>query len=305
MLSPKLERPRGSALILALLIMALTAGLSTLILVQTKSLLNLTQRLVRGEQAYWLAQGVPLWAIHTLGKNPQETITYTDGQGTTVHGYIADLQAKFNINNLSNEIFAPDFKRLLHAVDKTLTQEQIEAITVALMDYLTSLSSPDNSSSVYSKAQPPYRAAYRLLADKSELMRVQFITPQLYQALAPYIVALPEPSTQININTASIPVLLSLNANLTLEKAKAIVALREQQPFSSSEDFLQRTGMRAQGTDLSSIAAKIVVQSEYLQVVADAKSTHSQAQQLSLIQVKPKGQPTIVLSQIFLPQSQT
>jgi len=59
-------------------------------------------------------------------------------------------------------------------------------------------------------AQPvPYRARGGLFAHVSELRLVRGVTSEVYARLAPHVCALP-PGTKININTATVPVLMGL-----------------------------------------------------------------------------------------------
>jgi len=62
----------------------------------------------------------------------------------------------------------------------------------------------------YYLAQPvPYRSAKRQFLHVSELRLLKGVSSDVYAQLAPYVSALPAPST-INLNTASVPVLMTL-----------------------------------------------------------------------------------------------
>jgi len=82
------------------------------------------------------------------------------------------------------------------------------------------------------------------MGDVSELLLVQGITPEVYRRLAPYVVALPQP-TAINVNTAPLPVLAALSETLDPQSLRAVLAAREQRGFASVDAFLETLGMEA------------------------------------------------------------
>ncbi len=62
---------------------------------------------------------------------------------------------------------------------------------------------------IYQQKSPPYRAAHRLMISASELRLVDGFNSDLYQALSPYIIALPQVGTTIDVNAASEAVLIA------------------------------------------------------------------------------------------------
>jgi len=111
----------------------------------------------------------------------------------------------------------------------------------------------------YLSEDPPYRAANQPMRSVSELMLVKGMTKELYAALSPYVTALPvyqvgtttsngstpgSPTltssnssgtvTAININTAPLPVLMSLAPNITNTAAvEKFIAARKSQPITT------------------------------------------------------------------------
>ncbi len=67
----------------------------------------------------------------------------------------------------------------------------------------------------------PYRPALRQFAHVSELRLVQGFDSATYARILPHVTALPA-GTAININTATVPVLMTLDATLTEQAAAAI-----------------------------------------------------------------------------------
>jgi type II secretory pathway component PulK len=66
----------------------------------------------------------------------------------------------------------------------------------------------------YLQLERPYRAANALIASTSELLLVRGFTAAIYREVAPYVTALPE-RTLINVNTAKLEVLRTLDENIT------------------------------------------------------------------------------------------
>ena len=146
-----------------------------------------------------------------------------------IWGEIEDLQGRFNINNLvsGNEVNEPalrQFERLLSilnldptladAVVDWLDNEQQERIPGGAEDPL------------YSGLVPAYRTGDRPLLNITELAAVVGMDRASFELLQPHITALPG-YQPINVNTATIAVLQSLNDNLTEADAEAIMGMRE------------------------------------------------------------------------------
>lgn len=137
------------------------------------------------------------------------------------------------------------FILLLKAVEPQLTTPQATEITQATSDWVRGgLSNGANSAASasfaaeYAKRNPPYQAAHMAMVSISELRLVAGITAQLYQQLAPNITALPPQITAININSASLPVIMSLGMGLTRSQAGKIIAARhELEGFQTVKDF--------------------------------------------------------------------
>ena len=74
------------------------------------------------------------------------------------------------------------------------------------------------------------------MVDISELMLVKHVTPEIYDSLKPYITALPD-TTNVNVNTISETVFLSLGENLS---AGSFNEERDKEEFSSIQNFVDR-----------------------------------------------------------------
>ena len=107
--------------------------------------------------------------------------------------------------------------RLLQTLDQgALSLEEAMALTEAISDFID----PDANrrrdgaeADEYRYADFPYLPANRALASVSELRSVRGMTPEIYEALAPLVTVWPERNTRLNILTAPLPVLRTLNAD--------------------------------------------------------------------------------------------
>jgi general secretion pathway protein K len=86
---------------------------------------------------------------------------------------------------------------------------------------------------------PPYRAANQLLKSPDELLAIKGVTPAIYEALRPYVTALPTTSAKINLNTAPLPVLESI-ADAETGGWQSFIAERMSDPLTSLQDATKR-----------------------------------------------------------------
>jgi general secretion pathway protein K len=130
-----------------------------------------------------------------------------------------DRNGCFNLNNLVDAAGAPNppwvekFRRLLTAL--RLDPSLADAVG-AWQD-----SRPGNEDPYYLAQPVPYRAAKRQFIHVSELRLVKGINGDAYAALAPHVCALPR-GTKINVNTASVPVLMTLDGVTTEQLAQRV-----------------------------------------------------------------------------------
>jgi general secretion pathway protein K len=161
----------------------------------------------------------------------------SDNLEGTIGMRIEDENSKFNLNTLGgvSVIFGTDkdkdpynsFARLLKALDlKTDIADRI---------------------SYWIDSSTDHRPSYGQIGTKNEkldsvdeLLLIPGIDTQSYEKLLPYVTIYGYNS--ININGASIPVLMSLSSSITEEMAGRIVRYRESTPFESTADILKVAG---------------------------------------------------------------
>lgn len=277
----KPRQQRGVALLTAMLILALVAMAGTAMLTRMNFAMHRSGNIWLAQQAWWYALGVEQWLTAILERDAKHTKIDTlkepwaqdvgllpiEGGGIT--GRVIDLQSRFNINDLAraNAVQAQkQFQRLLQLVSD-VGPLKARRLTQAIHDWLDANRRPTRPYGAediyYLGLRPPYRTANQLMASPSELRAVRGMTAELYNALLPYITALPEP-TAINVNTAGPVILASLSKRLSIDAAKALIEARKDDPWNSPEEFLQEPELAGLGKTL--LADNITVSSHYFGV---------------------------------------
>jgi general secretion pathway protein K len=82
---------------------------------------------------------------------------------------------------------------------------------------------PSAADEEYLKFKPPYRAPHLLMSDISELNLISGITPEIYTALKPYLIALPNTSNRLNILNIPKALAFALSDSITPEQAQGLL----------------------------------------------------------------------------------
>lgn len=319
--APAPIRQRGVALLIALVIMAIAATLSTGMIWNRELDIRRTANSIQGDQALEYALGAEAWAEQILRRdylsNQNNTNLTQDWAmqlpplpvaGGSITGQMEDLQGLFNINNLASSnvqestAALAQFQRLLIALNLD------PDIAYGVSDWVNPGNQPNPNSDgakdeFYSQLAPPYLTAEQPMASISELLLVKGITPQIYAALLPYVCVLPlihpgsQPgapmrSTAININTAPAPVIASLNAGITTSAAEAAVQTRLQQPYQSLNDLIRLLNITP------AVGVPTSLTSSYFQLTAQAKIGGTQITLYSLL-YRTSGGATIAIRRTF------
>ena len=226
---------RGVALLVALLVVALATVLIAGLLDRGELVAARTRNQLRTAQAEAYAQGLEDYAARVLQQDQADggtTDTANDIWGmplppTPVPGgqitaTMTDLNGRFNLNNLepvfdTSRIWFGKFQLLLTALklDPNLAQ--------VVVDWMSTTNIGGTGDNFYMAQPVPYRSAKNIFFHVSELRLLKGISGDVYAQLAPYVSALP-PGTLINVNTASVPVLMTLSTTtpITQQTAQAL-----------------------------------------------------------------------------------
>jgi general secretion pathway protein K len=225
------QRQRGVALIVALLVVALAVVLIAGLIDRGELSAARARNGLRAAQAQAYAQGLEAYAARVLllaqqagGSDANDSawavpLPPTPVPGGSIVASMRDRNGCFNLNNLLDAngggaaTWQHRFTRLLRLLK---LDENLGAAVVAWMS-----PEPAPEDATYLQADPPYRAAKRGFVHVSELRLVKGVDADVYARLAPEVCALPR-GTKININTASVAVLMALSDNLDEAAARAL-----------------------------------------------------------------------------------
>lgn len=306
--APHLSRPqRGAALITALFIVALALILVTALVWDTHLAVRRAGNIKFFNQAYAYALGAEDWAAQILrrdqqasGTPPTDTLaeawaTPIAGlpiEGGQLGGQIEDLQGRFNLNNLvdanSSQVNPEAVKQFRHLLDALGITVPLEKTVVDWLDPDQQTTFPGGAEDGdYLRLTPAYRTGTGMMASVSELRLVAGVTPEIYAALAPYVATLPISNAEINVNTAPLPVLQSLISGQDPALLEELIALRQEKPFTTPQEFFAAAGIRTDNPDQPLPA--ISVTSEYFRLHAVVSIGNISLNLYSLLQRDPPG----------------
>lgn len=302
-----MKRQRGVALITAILIMALITTLTYSLEWDNSLDLRRTYVSMYREEAIQAAMGAESWVLGILRQDLEDSdadhlgeiwasdipplpLDGDDIQGE-IFGQIEDLQGRFNINNLidgEGEVDQPtleQFRRLLLALGLDV---RFAGIAADWLDADRDAGFPDGAEdSIYTGIVPPYRTANQILSSTSELAALEGMDKATLDTLLPHITALPG-RTRINVNTATGPVLQSLDENMSAADVERLMSEREESGFSDL------------GNSFSSLVTPEVLNqleesSDYFQLKVIVRVDTVRITYFSLLERGPQGDVTPIL----------
>ena len=247
------------ALLLVLVVVALLTSVLTDLAYSTLVDMRLTETFRDSTKAYYLAKG----GINAGRMILQEDRNSYDGRDETwskgIANYpvgdgsvtidIEDQGGKIALNALvSNNnpqaVMTDRFYRLLVVLELEDRADPAE-LTASLIDWLDSGDTPfaeirtdevnipvaGAEDPYYQSLPQPYPCKNGALETLQELSLVKGFTPDIIRALQPHVTV--NGTMQININTASQEVLMSLDQEITASIAESIVEYRKQEPIVS------------------------------------------------------------------------
>lgn len=298
----RVHAQRGVALLTAVLIVAIVAGLSVYLAWDRTLAFRRTQDLLDLDRARELCLGAEAWAGHTLaatadqpvidrGQSWARPMPVTRIGGGEVGGRIEDLQGRFNLNNLLMgsavvETSKRRFQQLLAVTGLDPT------VVDAVLDWIDRDNMPRGISGAedgaYMGMQPPYRAANRPFVSASSLRLVRGFDAKAFAAIYPSVTALPG-NTSININTAPAAVLRALG--LKADIVKAMLQRRRKHPFGSPSALHAWLPAGTDGVDFSRLGVK----SRFFLLHAEARVGQVRESLYSVIQVANAGRVLILM----------
>ncbi len=260
---------RGTALVITLLIVTLLAGLTIEfayeVYVSTSALSNWRN----AQKASLTAKsGLALSSdyLKIWGEFPYTTSrefvvpTYkVFGEDTVMLVTIEDENSKFNINSIVYEN-GIDNEEALESLKKLLEYLNINpSLALAIADWID----PDLEPRLKNSED---KAKNQFLWSVEELVLIDGVDRKTFEAISPFL-TVHGSSGEININTAELPVLVSLHGVMTETLAKKIIDYRESAPFEDRADVQRVSGMETIGIDIQKL---ITVKSTDFRITAQA-----------------------------------
>lgn len=212
-------------------------------------------------------------------------------------GQIVDESAKFNPNGLIDAYGNVDSKKK-NQLERLLTllrhePEVIDAILDWLdpddqrrpfgaeREYYTALKAP------YTPKNGPFDSLEEMLLIKGFVSSI-FYGTDVREGLGKYLTVYSE--GKININTASLPVLMSLSPKVEQAMAQRVLDYRREKPFRRLEDLRSIPGWEAVYPQISS---EITIRSDYFSL--EVRGVYHDARALVQTVVKREGRQTRIL----------
>lgn len=252
-------RNRGVAILIALVVIAIAAGIAGRMIWDRNLALHRTENILRFEQNELYASGAESWITGLIQQNlgTQPTVNLTQEWAQQLpplpipHGEMAgrltDLQGYFNLNNLAATTGGVDVNELA-VFERLLAEFNINPeVAQSVADWVSSTqtNSAAGAGESYASLTPPYRAPNAPMASATELRLVAGINRSQYQALRPWVVALPIP-TALNINTAPLPILRALVPNPNTSNLANIIKQQRDGGFETTAVFESMLGQPVQ-----------------------------------------------------------
>lgn len=303
------QRQRGAALIVAMLVFALAASLVVAMKSEFNRFFERTANILLAEQAQAYLRGAEELAAMALIRDydkdkakGQERDDLSedwarppppfalDGIGW-MKGELRDLQGRFNLNALVESGLPKgegrstprrftsaqeQFIRLLQTLgDAAVSEQEAKAITESISDWLDADSEPlqdGAEENFYYGLTPAYRAANRSMTSVSELRAVANVTPEIYQALLPWVTVLPDAATTLNIHTAEPTLLRSINADGDLTPlSEADGESLGEALFQDKNEFLASSVFAGKQDRMVEIKKRLGVESNYFLLEAQVE----------------------------------
>ncbi len=287
---------RGVALITAILVTALAGSVAANLAWDNALDVRRTMVQLHRDQAIQVALGAENWVANILRDDLAETQTDHLGEiwaqdlppfpidGGELYGRIEDLQGRFNVNNLIDQNGEVDpeslehFQRLLVAIG---LDPRFAGLAADWIDSDRDPSFPDGAEdSIYTGITPGYRSPNQALTNATELAALEGMQKEMFDTLAPYIVALPG-RTLLNVNTAPGPVLQSLDESMTPADAERLISERE------GEGFVDVVNTFSAFSDVD--VAQLGENSDYFQLMVVVRIDTVRITYYSVLQRDPNG----------------
>jgi general secretion pathway protein K len=258
----------GSALIITLLLVTILVSLVVNFAYEVQIDMSTLSNWSYAQKASFIAKSGQNLSAQYISELGSEAYTYERKTELPVKKYFApnvnltitieDESSRFNVNSIINERGEIDEKYLesLKKLIEYLNINPNQALIIA--DWIDTDSEPRGFDSENSSKND-------LLWSTDELKLIEGIDKETFDKLRPYITVFG--NNQININTAELPVLLSLDPDMTEELANRIIDYRKDSPFEKANQVQTLTGLEQVGVKMLD---RITVKAAEFRVISQA-----------------------------------
>jgi general secretion pathway protein K len=309
------KKSRGAALIAALMLLAIVAAIASDLISRSQIDIHRTNLILSAEQLTLNTTFALAWAQQMVLQNRNNTPTPNndlnqatqpvlplplvmptqklDNAATTIDATLSSAQSRFNLNNLREPANIPLFAKLIQSVSD-LKPEQSMAIAADVAYFIGTNKDP-KIEQLYVTYRPAYLPSHQLFASPSELRLVRGITPQLYQQLEPYIIALPVP-TAVDPSSSSKPVLVSYG--LTEAAADVVVSYTKNNRFNTLADFYRLSTFQPSTSSTGGAANTLFdLQTNYFLLSTSLKSGQIKWTVYSILQMDKTNGKLVLIQQ--------
>jgi len=242
---------RGSALIVTVLLVTLLVTFVTEfayeVYIDTTSLSNWSNAqkaslIARSGQTLSTGYLTALNKGHNTESRLEFPVERDFGPGNNLAIRIEDENAKLNINKIYSDGLTND--KALSSLQKLFEYLNINpGLALVIADYIDPDSEPREG-----HPDSEDNAKNSGLWSVDELKLVNGINKEIFETISPYLTVYGD--GKININTATLPVLVSLHADMTETLAKRIIDYRETSPFEDKTHVQKVSGMEIIGQQI-------------------------------------------------------
>lgn len=265
------QNKKGSALVIVLLLVAMITALVVEFAYEIYTDTSSVANWVDSQRASLIAKSGQAFSSEYMKEVKGKDYTYTKeitlpipidfGPNSLLILKVEDENAKFNINSIIykngelNKDTFPMLKRLLAYL----------SIDTSLADVIADWIDPDSEPRL-SDSEKNAKNSY--LRSVDELKYINGMNPSTYDKLSQYITVYGD-NYKLNMNTAELPVLMSLSDGMTEALGKKVIEYRESSPFKKNDDLFTGVG---ELTTVTMPMTYMIFKSEIFRIAAIAKS---------------------------------
>lgn len=313
------SQQQGIALITILVMVALASIIAASIAKRQQHTFENTAYLMRQNQALLYAKSAEAFFSELLIQDSENSAAADHLQETwaqplppfpvddgIVSGQIEDESGKFNLNSLVNAqgLVNEKNQKLFEALLKRVGLP--EGLSQAVIDWqdaddLTA-GAMGAESQYYQGLPSPHLAANRPFYHVEELRMLRGFEGANYDRIAAYVVALPESSTKININTAPALLLASLDPSLDVNAVTALLQSKQEklEHFANVNTLFEQAPFAQLNAEAKARANELFdVKSQYFKAKIEVQLANRNRQLSS--HLKRKDKQVYVYSRQLLP----